>query len=182
MDIRAFLFEPLLGLSFAADLTAVEPGILAGSSLARTRALELGLRVEEPALDGTRLDIGSLVLRVGGSAEEIARGEEGTPRLRRESIGSCLRGRPLLRPWPRGRIKVVLRGMEEGCSGNPQAAARSHRDGGRRHSPHGRSFRLPGQELRAHVRRHRCGGPQGRADRRAHGGGAVAGGCGKHRQ
>ena len=76
MDIRAFLFEPLLGRSFVAELTATEPGILAGSPFTRSRAEEIGLHIEMAARDGIPLAKGSCVLRVRGPAEEIARGEE----------------------------------------------------------------------------------------------------------
>jgi len=76
MDIRAYLFKPLVGASFVAEITAAEPGLLAGTELARTRAAELGLRLESVAPDGTPLDAGSRVLQFIGEAEEIARAEE----------------------------------------------------------------------------------------------------------
>jgi nicotinate-nucleotide pyrophosphorylase (carboxylating) len=76
MDVRAYLFEPLLGALFVAEMTAAEPGLLAGTELARIRGNELGLRLESVAPDGTTLEAGSRVLRLIGSAEEIARGEE----------------------------------------------------------------------------------------------------------
>jgi nicotinate-nucleotide pyrophosphorylase (carboxylating) len=76
MDIRAFLFEPLLGNSFTAELTATEAGILAGSSYAQSRAADLGLHLEQSSPDGEELTAGSSILRVRGEAEEIARGEE----------------------------------------------------------------------------------------------------------
>jgi nicotinate-nucleotide pyrophosphorylase (carboxylating) len=76
MDLRAYLFESLRGASFVAEITAAEPGLLAGTDLARTRGAELGFRLESVVPDGTRLGTGSRVLRLIGSAEEIARGEE----------------------------------------------------------------------------------------------------------
>lgn len=76
MDVRAYLFEPLLGASFVAEISAAEPGLLAGTDLAGVRGAELGLRLEWVAPDGTPLSTGSRVLRLIGSAEEIARGEE----------------------------------------------------------------------------------------------------------
>jgi nicotinate-nucleotide pyrophosphorylase (carboxylating) len=76
MDVRAYLFEPLLGASFVAEMTAAEPGLLAGTDLARIRGTELGVRLESVTPDGTPLGIGSRVLRLIGSAEQIAQGEE----------------------------------------------------------------------------------------------------------
>lgn len=76
MDIRTYLFEPLIGASFVAEMTAAEPGILAGTDFAQIRAAELGLRLQSVAAVGTTLEVGSSVLRLIGSAEEIARAEE----------------------------------------------------------------------------------------------------------
>ena len=44
--------------------------------LALIRGTELGFQLESVASDGMRLDPGSRVLRLIGSAEEVARGEE----------------------------------------------------------------------------------------------------------
>jgi nicotinate-nucleotide pyrophosphorylase (carboxylating) len=76
MDATVYLFEPLSGASFAAEITATEAGILAGTDHARLRAAELGLHVESVAQDGTPVEIGSKVLRLIGAAREIALGEE----------------------------------------------------------------------------------------------------------
>jgi len=76
MDVRAYLFEPLLGASFVAEMTAAEPGLLAGTDLALTRGAELGFRLEALAPVGTPLGAGSRVLRLIGSAENVARAEE----------------------------------------------------------------------------------------------------------
>lgn len=76
MDVRAYLFQPLLGKIFTADLTATEPGILAGASLAFERAYELGVSVLEHLPEGADLQPGTSVLRVKGTAEQIARAEE----------------------------------------------------------------------------------------------------------
>jgi len=75
-DVRAYLFKPLEGVSFVAEMTAVEHGILAGTQSALNRAAELGLRLESVAADGTRLNAGAIVFRLIGDAEQIARGEE----------------------------------------------------------------------------------------------------------
>ncbi len=76
MDIRAYLFQPLVGASFVAEMTAAEPGFLAGTELARMRGHELEFQLELLASDGTPVSAGSSVLRLIASAEEIARGEE----------------------------------------------------------------------------------------------------------
>ncbi|MGO9570868.1 MAG: nicotinate-nucleotide diphosphorylase [Desulfomonilaceae bacterium] len=76
MDIRAYLFQPLVGASFVAEMTAAEPGLLAGTELARIRGDELEFQLESLASDGTPVSAGSRVLRLIGSAEEIAQGEE----------------------------------------------------------------------------------------------------------
>lgn len=76
MDVRAFLFEPLLEKSFTAALRATEAGILAGSGCARARAAELGLYAELLAADGEQLTADFSILRVRGTAEQITRGEE----------------------------------------------------------------------------------------------------------
>ena len=76
MDVRLHLFEPLLGHTFSAILTAVEPGILAGTTTALDRAAELGLSVLTGLPDGSRLKPGECVLSVRGTAEQIACAEE----------------------------------------------------------------------------------------------------------
>jgi len=76
MDATAYLFEPLSGTSFAAEITAAEAGILAGTDHARLRAAELGLRIEWVAQDGTPVEFGSRILRLIGAAREIALAEE----------------------------------------------------------------------------------------------------------
>jgi len=76
MDIRDYLFEPLTGASFIAELTAAESGLLSGMELAVTRGAELGFQLELVASDGVHLEPGSRVLRLIGSAEKIARAEE----------------------------------------------------------------------------------------------------------
>lgn len=76
MDIRAYLFEPLNGDSFVAELNAAETGILAGMDLLRSRAVELGFRLDILAEDGAMLTCGSTILRLTGSAEDVARAEE----------------------------------------------------------------------------------------------------------
>jgi nicotinate-nucleotide pyrophosphorylase (carboxylating) len=76
MDVRAYLLEPLNGKIFTAQLTAVEPGILAGANFASSRASLLGLTVLTLSPDGSNLKSGHCALHVRGSAEQIARGEE----------------------------------------------------------------------------------------------------------
>jgi len=76
MEIRAYLFEPLKGDSFVAQLNAAEPGILAGTELLRKRSAELGFAIEFLAEDGSMVTSGSTILRLIGEAEEIARAEE----------------------------------------------------------------------------------------------------------
>jgi nicotinate-nucleotide pyrophosphorylase (carboxylating) len=76
MDVRAFLFKPLEHKLFTAQLTAAEQGILAGSSLASSRALDLGLCILASSTDGQKVQQGFCVLRVRGSAEQMSRGEE----------------------------------------------------------------------------------------------------------
>lgn len=76
MDVRRYLFEPLDGQVFTADITAVEPGILAGISLALARASELGLSIQAHLPEGSRLHPGACALTVRGNAEQIACAEE----------------------------------------------------------------------------------------------------------
>jgi nicotinate-nucleotide pyrophosphorylase (carboxylating) len=76
MDVREYLFEPLKGQWFTAKLSAVEPGILAGASLAVTRASDLGVSVQSQIPDGSELQAGSCVLCMRGTAEQVARAEE----------------------------------------------------------------------------------------------------------
>lgn len=76
MDIRTYLFEPLAGELFVAEISAVEPGVLAGIEHARSQASELGFNLEPLAPDGASIYSGSPVLRLIGCAEDIARGEE----------------------------------------------------------------------------------------------------------
>ncbi len=76
IDIRTYLFEPLVGELFVAEISAVEPGLLCGTEHARSRAAELGLNLESVAPEGAFLHSGSPVLRLIGCAEDIARGEE----------------------------------------------------------------------------------------------------------
>ncbi len=76
MDVRLYLFEPLNGQLFTANLTAVEPGILAGTAFALNRASELGLSVLANLAEGSDLEAGVCVLSLRGTAEQIARAEE----------------------------------------------------------------------------------------------------------
>ncbi|MGP8049774.1 MAG: nicotinate-nucleotide pyrophosphorylase [Desulfobaccales bacterium] len=76
MNLRTYLLEPLDGKTFRACLTAAEPGILSGTALAASRASDLHLTILDLLPDGSRLLPGSCVLRVSGTAEQIARGEE----------------------------------------------------------------------------------------------------------
>ncbi len=76
MDIRRYLFEPLDGKVFNANLTPVEPGILAGSASALSCAQQLGLSVLSLLPDGSNLRPGMSVMGLRGSAELIARAEE----------------------------------------------------------------------------------------------------------
>ncbi|MGA3114096.1 MAG: nicotinate-nucleotide pyrophosphorylase [Syntrophobacteraceae bacterium] len=76
MDVRPYLFEPLNGQLFAANLTAAESGILAGTTFALDRASELGLSVLTHLPDGSDIQAGVCVLSLRGSAEQIARAEE----------------------------------------------------------------------------------------------------------
>jgi nicotinate-nucleotide pyrophosphorylase (carboxylating) len=76
MDIRSFLFEPLENISFVAEISAVENGILAGTQMVRDRVSELGINLDFLAPEGAPLHPGVLVLRLIGSAEDIARAEE----------------------------------------------------------------------------------------------------------
>lgn len=76
MDLRVYLFEPLSGQLFIANLTAVEPGILAGMTCALDRASELGISVLNHLPDGSGLQPGACVLSVRGTAEQMARAEE----------------------------------------------------------------------------------------------------------
>lgn len=76
MDIRSFLFEPLENISFVAEISAVENGILAGTQMIRDRVSELGINLDFLAPEGAPLHPGVLVLRLIGSAEDIARAEE----------------------------------------------------------------------------------------------------------
>lgn len=76
LDVRAYLFQPLLGKTFEADLTACEPGVLAGASLALQRAAALGLSVLNCLPDGSVMEAGTPVLRARGTAEQVARAEE----------------------------------------------------------------------------------------------------------
>lgn len=76
MDLRTYLFQPLDGLLFVADLTATEPGVLAGMKAALERASQLGLSIIAHLTDGLSLDTGACVLKVRGTAEQIARTEE----------------------------------------------------------------------------------------------------------
>ena len=76
MDPRPYLFEPLHGQLFAANLTAAESGILAGATFALNRASDLGLSVLTHLPDGSQLQPGVCVLSLRGTAEQIARAEE----------------------------------------------------------------------------------------------------------
>ncbi len=76
MDVRLYLFEPLNGQFFAANLTVAESGILAGTTFALNRASELGLSVLTHLPDGSHLQPGVCVLSLRGTAEQIARAEE----------------------------------------------------------------------------------------------------------
>jgi nicotinate-nucleotide pyrophosphorylase (carboxylating) len=76
MDIRTYLFDPLNGSSFVAELTAAESGILAGMDLLCSRASELDIHLQPLAQDGAKLISGSAILRLTGTAEDIARAEE----------------------------------------------------------------------------------------------------------
>ena len=106
MDIRAYLFEPLLGASFIADLTAAESGLLSGMELALIRGAELGFQLESVASDGMRLDPGSRVLRLIGSAEEVARGEEDLLACVGKASGVATASARLL-GQAAGRVRVV---------------------------------------------------------------------------
>ena len=76
MDVRAYLLEPLKGQIFDACLTAAESGILAGTSIAVNRASDLGLSVLSHLPEGSKLQPGTCVLSIQGTAEQIARAEE----------------------------------------------------------------------------------------------------------
>jgi len=76
VDVRAYLLEPLDGKRFFARLTAAEPGLLAGMACTASRASDLGLTVLDSLPDGSKLFPGRCILRVEGTAEQIARGEE----------------------------------------------------------------------------------------------------------
>jgi len=76
MDVRPYLFEPLDGQLFAANLTVAESGILAGTPFALNRVSELGLSILTHLPDGSQLQPGVCVLSLRGTAEQIARAEE----------------------------------------------------------------------------------------------------------
>jgi nicotinate-nucleotide pyrophosphorylase (carboxylating) len=76
MDVRPYLFEPLNGQLFAANLTAAESGILAGITFALNRASGLGISVLTHIPDGSDLQPGDCVLSLRGTAEQMARAEE----------------------------------------------------------------------------------------------------------
>ncbi len=76
MELRDHLFEPLSGKTFRARLTAAESGILAGAASMVSRALDLGLTLLDSLPEGSKLIPGSCALRVTGTPEQMARGEE----------------------------------------------------------------------------------------------------------
>lgn len=76
MDIRSYLFEPADGKVFSGRLTAAEAGILAGMAYAVSRASDLRLEITHSLPDGSRLLPGSCVLKLRGTAEQMARAEE----------------------------------------------------------------------------------------------------------
>lgn len=76
MDIREFLFSPISELSFKIEVTAGEPGILAGEEKMRETVRDLGLQLEWVASDGGNLRKGDCVCRARGSARQVALAEE----------------------------------------------------------------------------------------------------------
>ena len=75
-DVRDRLFEPIAGRSFALEVTATEPAVLAGAHRLTALAVQLGLELEWTARDGDRLQPGAPVARGRGDAWKIVRAEE----------------------------------------------------------------------------------------------------------
>ena len=76
MEIREFLFQPLLNSTFSAQILSSEPGILAGSDEAIGICNDLGVRIKFSSPDGSSLIPNSPVFEFLGSPEALARVEE----------------------------------------------------------------------------------------------------------
>ncbi|MGA2025754.1 MAG: nicotinate-nucleotide pyrophosphorylase [Syntrophobacteraceae bacterium] len=112
MDVRPYLFEPLEGQLFVANLTAAESGILAGTTLALNRALELGLSVLTHIPVGSDLEPGVCVLSLRGTAEQIARAEEELLGCVGKPSGVATASR-LFAGLAGGRVRIVCGGWKK---------------------------------------------------------------------
>ncbi|MCG0276823.1 MAG: nicotinate-nucleotide pyrophosphorylase, partial [Thermosediminibacteraceae bacterium] len=76
MDIRDFLFAPLVGKAYMLEISAKQRGILAGTDKMFKIAQELGLKLEELSPDGTKIEEGKCICRAWGDAWQVVRAEE----------------------------------------------------------------------------------------------------------
>ncbi|MGB9662475.1 MAG: nicotinate-nucleotide diphosphorylase [Moorellaceae bacterium] len=74
--MRDFLFAPLTGCLYVFEITAREPGVLAGTQKLQATAKELGLDLEWQAEEGSKLEEGTCVCRARGDAWQVTRAEE----------------------------------------------------------------------------------------------------------
>jgi nicotinate-nucleotide pyrophosphorylase (carboxylating) len=76
IDIRESIFASVKGRTFAATLTAMAPGVLAGISSANAHAECLGIHLTWHQTESACMIPGALIARVEGSAHALAIGEE----------------------------------------------------------------------------------------------------------
>ncbi|KUK13560.1 MAG: nicotinate-nucleotide pyrophosphorylase [Synergistetes bacterium] len=76
MDIRDFLFEPLVGRFYTFEIRVKENGVLAGIKRLTEEAGKIGLIVDYVKKEGAVLEKGDVVFRGKGNAWQIALAEE----------------------------------------------------------------------------------------------------------
>lgn len=106
MDVRDFLFAPLAGDLFLLEISAKEAGVLAGMDRLEAKALELGLKGEWMAPEGTALERGTCVCRAWGDAWQVARAEEELLGCIGKASGVATAAAEMVM-YARGRVKIV---------------------------------------------------------------------------
>ena len=106
MDIRTYLFEPLAGESFVAEISAVEPGVSGWDRTRSQPSAELGLNLDLLAPDGASICSGSPVSASDRLRRRYCSWRRGTPGLRRKASGVATAAFRLL-AQANGNVRIV---------------------------------------------------------------------------
>lgn len=106
MDIRDFLLAPLGEHKFTMEITALQPGILAGTGRLKERAQALGLDIQWLMPEGHRITSNTCICRALGTAWQVTRAEEELLGCIGKASGVATAAYELV-ALANGRVKVV---------------------------------------------------------------------------